>query len=138
MLRRLAILCALFATAILSAQPVVRKVAPSPTSPASGKEMFASYCAACHGKDAIGNGPAASALKVTPADLTSLTQRNKGKFPELKVYSAIKGDSEMPAHGSKDMPVWGSVFAGMAHGNEGEIQMRLSNLVSYVKSIQKM
>jgi len=138
MLRRLAILCALFSTAILSAQPTIKKVSPSPTSPASGKEMFVSYCSACHGKDGIGNGPAASAMKVTPSDLTSLTQRSKGKFPELRVYSAIKGDAEMPAHGSKDMPVWGSVFAAMAHGNEGEIQMRISNLVSYVKSIQKM
>ena len=70
--------------------------------------------------------------------LPRLSQRNKGKFPELKVYAAIKGDAEMPAHGSKDMPVWGTVFAAMARGNEAEVQMRISNLVAYVKSIQKM
>jgi hypothetical protein len=27
-----------------------------------GKEMFMSYCASCQGKDATGDGPAASAL----------------------------------------------------------------------------
>jgi mono/diheme cytochrome c family protein len=44
------------------------------TSPASGQEMFVNYCAACHGKDGKGDGPAAPALKVAPADLTALAQ----------------------------------------------------------------
>ncbi|MEO8025743.1 MAG: c-type cytochrome [Bryobacteraceae bacterium] len=139
MLRRMSIFCALFATSILTAQdkPVIRKVSPSLTDPSSGKEMFIAYCATCHGRDAMGTGPAAPALKLTPADLTTLTMRNKGKFPELRVFNTIKGDSETPAHGSKDMPVWGAVFSQLAHGNQGEVQMRISNLVSYVRSIQK-
>ena len=115
---------------------VIKKVPTSPTSPSSGKEMFGTYCAVCHGKDGKGSGPAASALKKTPADLTTLTGRNNGKFPELRMYSTIQGDSETVAHGSRDMPVWGNVFQEMSRGSSGEVQMRISNLISYVQTMQ--
>src|SRR5581483_4785537 len=97
-------LCALGLS--LSAQ-TIKQVPPNPTSPASGEQMFNEYCAVCHGKDAKGDGPAATALKKSPADLTSLTRRNQGKFPEAKVFSVIKGDSNVAAHGSREMPIWG-------------------------------
>jgi len=118
-----------------AADKVIKKVPTNPTSPISGQQMFHEYCAVCHGATAKGDGPAASALKKTPADLTTLTVRNNGKFPELRVYATIQGDSDLAAHGSKDMPVWGSVFADMSHSN-GEVQMRMSNLVAYVKGLQ--
>jgi mono/diheme cytochrome c family protein len=41
----------------------VEKVPVTPTNPASGKEMFDTYCAVCHGTDGKGSGPAAPALK---------------------------------------------------------------------------
>ena len=37
----------------------------------TGKAMFKQYCAACHGMDAKGHGPARAALKVPAADLTT-------------------------------------------------------------------
>ena len=114
---------------------VIKRVTTNPTSPVSGQQMFNEYCTACHGKAAKGDGPAASALKKTPADLTTLTVRNSGKFPELRIYSTIQGDIDLSAHGSRDMPVWGNIFQDMSHSN-GEVQMRISNLVAYVKSIQ--
>ena len=116
--------------------PVVKRGPASPTSPASGHEMFTTYCAVCHGKEGRGDGPAATALNKKPANLTELTLRNDGKFPELRVYGTIKGDLEMPAHGSRDMPIWGSVFQSMSHGNLPEVQMRISNLTQYLKTIQ--
>jgi|ERR1017187_3386032 mono/diheme cytochrome c family protein len=125
--------------AILGAdtQPVVKKVSPTPTSPASGQEMFKAYCAVCHGTDAKGGGPAANAMKVPPADLTQLASKNGGKFPELKVYGIIHGDAEMPtAHGSKDMPVWGNVFQSMSRDNGAGMQQRVANLTAYIKSLQ--
>jgi mono/diheme cytochrome c family protein len=127
------------AFAILGAdQPKIKRVPPSATSPASGKQMFESYCAACHGKDGKGGGPAVAALKVPPPDLTTMNARNGGKFPELKVFGLIHGDVEMPAaHGSKDMPVWGTVFQSMSHDNGASTQMRLANLTAYIKSLQK-
>jgi mono/diheme cytochrome c family protein len=125
------------AFAILGAdKPLIKNVPPTPTSPASGKEMFSMYCTSCHGKDAKGTGPAARALKVPPSDLTLLSAKNGGKFPDVRVYGAIHGDMEMSAHGSSDMPVWGSVFNSMSRDNGADTQMRIANLTSYIKSLQ--
>jgi mono/diheme cytochrome c family protein len=44
----------------------IQHVPIKPTSPVSGKGMFTSYCAACHGAEGKGNGPAAEALKTPP------------------------------------------------------------------------
>jgi mono/diheme cytochrome c family protein len=117
-------------------KPKIKMVPPSSTNPASGQEMFGAYCSACHGKEAKGNGPAAPALKTQPPDLTMLSRRNGGKFPSAKVYTVIVGDSEMAAHGSKDMPVWGDVLKSMTR-NEAEVKMRLHNLTVYLESIQQ-
>ncbi len=115
----------------------IQHVTIKPTSPASGKEMYTSYCAVCHGTDGKGGGPAASALKTPPADLTMLSENNRGKFPDLKVSSILRGTSDLPAaHGSKEMPVWGPLFRSMSGGHEGEVQQRVANLTDYVESLQ--
>jgi hypothetical protein len=54
----------------------------------------------------------------------------------MKVMSAIRGQSAVPAHGSREMPVWGSLFWNMSHGHEGEVQQREANLTKYVESLQ--
>lgn len=115
---------------------VIQHAPVKATSPASGKEMYTTYCAVCHGTDGKGGGPAASALKVPPADLTTLSKSNGGKYPALKVTSAIRGESDHPAHGTKEMPVWGSLFWSMSHGHEGEVQQRVANLTQYIESLQ--
>ena len=132
----LVVLFIAFACVPANAQPEVKRTTVSQTSPASGHEMFTTYCAVCHGKAGKGDGPAATALKKTPANLTELTQRNGGKFPELRVYGTIKGEVETPAHGSRDMPIWGTVFSSLSHGSQAEVQMRIANLTAYVQSIQ--
>lgn len=106
------------------------------TSPASGKEMFMSYCASCHGKDAKGDGPAAAALKETPADLTTLAKRNGGKYPSDKVTTILRGQANLAAHGNKEMPVWGPVFWRMSQGHEAEVHQRVANLNRYLESLQ--
>jgi len=106
------------------------------TSPVSGKEMYTTYCAVCHGTDGKGGGPAASALKVPPTDLTLLSKNNGGKYPALKVSAAIHGEGSVPAHGSKEMPVWGSLFFNMSGGHEGEVQQRVTNLTKYIETLQ--
>jgi len=106
------------------------------TSPASGQEMFVNYCAACHGKAAKGDGPAASALKVAPAELTALAQKNSGKYPVMRVTSVLNGQANLAAHGNKEMPVWGKIFWQMSGGREAEVQQRIGNLNRYLESIQ--
>src|SRR4029077_11197925 len=78
-----------------------------PGPPMSGQEIFKWYCAACHGKNAKGNGPAAPELKVPPPDLTILAKRNKGKFPADYVTRVLVNGAKSPAHGTAEMPTWG-------------------------------
>jgi mono/diheme cytochrome c family protein len=110
--------------------------APAPiTSAASGQEMFITYCAVCHGKDGKGDGPAASEFKIRPANLTVLSANNNGKFPADHVAETIRtGPRDAKAHGSKDMPVWGPVFASM--GGTAAVEQRIHNLTTYVESLQ--
>lgn len=135
-------LFAIFAIAVMAMsmyavdKPVIKTVGITPTAPDSGKEMFNTYCAVCHGAEGKGDGPAFAALKKMPADLTVLSKNNGGTFPELRVYGAIKGDLNLPAHGSKDMPVWGLLFKSLHRSDEAVTQLRLRNLTSYVESLQ--
>jgi cytochrome c553 len=91
-------------------KPEIKHAPAGRTSAASGQEMFVNYCAACHGKDGKGDGPAAPALKVAPADLTALAQKNSGKYPVMRVTSVLNGQANLAAHGNKDMPVRGKIF----------------------------
>jgi mono/diheme cytochrome c family protein len=127
---------AVFAMAQQSA-PEIKHVPVKPTNPASGQEMFTNYCAVCHGTDGTGNGPAASALKVAPSDLTTLAQKNGGKYPAMHVSSVLRGEAELPAHGNKDMPVWGPLFRHLSQGHDAEVQQRIANLNQYIESLQK-
>ena len=105
-------------------ETTIKRIPITSTSPASGKEMYVTYCAVCHGTDGKGGGPAASALKVPPPDLTVLSKNHGGKFPALKVTAAIHGEGALPAHGSKEMPVWGALFFSLSGGHEAEVQQR--------------
>ena len=129
-------LLAAFVIVAVAQKPVVKNAPAPQTSPASGKEMYVSYCASCHGVAGKGDGPAVAALKVAPPDLTTLSRRNQGKFPGAHVAQSIKGDMAMPAHGSKDMPVWGPVFSSLNKGDQGLVQLRISNLTKYIEAMQ--
>jgi len=114
----------------------VKHVPITNTPSNSGKVMFNNYCAVCHGADAKGNGPAASAMKTSPTDLTVLAKNNGGKYPAAHVAAVIKGQATLPSHGSQDMPVWGPLFSSIDQGREGQVQQRIANLVTYIESMQ--
>ena len=118
-----------------SQQKEIKYVPIKPTSPASGTEMYKAYCAVCHGMDGKGRGPAADALKMPPPDLTTLVQRNGGKYPFDHVRSAIEGDLRLPVH-AKEMPLWGDLFWHMSEGHSRDVQMRVNNLSKYIESLQ--
>src|SRR5690348_13965401 len=118
------------------AKPEIKHTSAPRTSAASGKEMFVAYCASCHGTDAKGSGPAATALNSKPADLTALAKNNFGKFPADRVMSILRGEATVTAHGNRDMPVWGPVFWKMSQGHPAELQQRVANLRHYLESLQ--
>ncbi|HEU4635862.1 MAG TPA: c-type cytochrome [Edaphobacter sp.] len=116
----------------------IKTVPAKPTSAGSGEEMYNSYCASCHGKDGKGDGPAAPALKDPVPDLTTLAQRNGGKFPQQHVAAVIRFGAEAhAAHGSPDMPIWGPIFGGMHQSSASpEVQLRINNLSHYLETLQ--
>ena len=112
------------------------KVVPvTHTQPTSGKQMFDNYCAACHGNDGKGRGPAVEFLKAAPPDLTTMAKRNKGKFPATDFAAVLHFGTGSRAHGTLDMPLWGDVFR--SRGGNGVAAIRVNNLAAYVESIQE-
>ena len=151
----------LFSTQAMGQQTQTQRTQDKRTSVERGKQIFSEYCTACHGLSGKGDGPAASVFKVPPADLTALAAHNKGKFPSLRVMQAIKAGPAVPAHGSETMPVWGPIFlhgdphiagetppqtpAGVVEQSErdgrqgpteAEVQLRIYNLMEYIKTLQ--
>jgi mono/diheme cytochrome c family protein len=137
-MRTYSIIAILLVMAILvvAQQPVVKTTTAPQTSAASGKDMYVSYCASCHGRDAKGNGPAAPAMKSGVPDLTTLAKRHAGKYPELRVQQVIRGDAQLPAHGSKEMPVWGPVLNSLSQKDQALTQLRIVNLSDYIGTLQ--
>lgn len=117
-----------------SGQKVVIPVDKTPAN--NGRQMFVSYCAPCHGVEGKGNGPAAAALKIPPTDLTVLSKKNHGRFPDTHIVAVMQFGADVPAHGSSQMPVWGPIFDKMSPANAQEKQLRINNLSRYIESLQ--
>lgn len=128
----------LTSAAIANAQTAPKTIKKGPitvTDAGSGKEMFNTYCAVCHGIGGKGDGPAATEFKIPPANLTTLAQRHDGKFPEDYVTQILdSGPRDAKAHGSKDMPVWGVLFKSI--GDPAQAQLRIFNIKKYIESLQ--
>lgn len=140
LLRKLPIFSAALLCFSLLAHGQDKKIQKTPvkaSNPSSGAQMFKEYCAVCHGASGQGDGPAATALKVAPPNLTTLSERHGGKFPGDYVSSVLESGVKAPAHGSAEMPVWGPIFESMNHMDEAQVALRMTNLVKYLKSIQK-
>ena len=106
------------------------------TNPTDGKQMYTSYCAPCHGVDGRGRGPASSALRVQPTDLTGLAKANHGKYPDTHILAVVRFGTEVHAHGSAEMPVWGPILGKMSKVNSQEKDLRMANLSRYLETIQ--
>ena len=64
------------------------------TSVGLGRADFKDNCASCHGAAGTGDGPVHSFLVKPPADLTTISQRHGGKFPQELVWEVIDEKSE--------------------------------------------
>lgn len=102
---------------------------------ASGNATFTRYCASCHGKTGNGNGPAAFAMKAPPPDLTTLAKRHEGNFPAGYVSALLKFGRNLAAHGSEDMPVWGTRFRSLDPEKDPTGQKHIDDIVAYIQSL---
>jgi mono/diheme cytochrome c family protein len=119
-----------------------------------GKSEFQSSCASCHGTDAKGKGPVSDQLRIPPSDLTMLARNNNGVFPTNAVYETISGSKAVPAHGTREMPIWGERFnpivnlphnvdsyywkmAGPEQSPEAVVRARILAVIDYLNRIQQ-
>jgi mono/diheme cytochrome c family protein len=128
------LLCTLcFATLFDSPSVAAKQGQKKNGAPTEGRKLFIKYCASCHGEDAKGYGPVSGQLKTLPADLTRIPLEN-GKFPAYKIEETITGEHMTTAHGTREMPVWGSIIR---RKGEGMLRLELYNLTKYLESIQQ-
>lgn len=103
-----------------------------------GADLYQFYCSGCHGAAARG-GTARSPDSLAPPDLTVLARLNNGAFPRDRVREVIRFGATAPklgAHGTADMPVWGTVFRGLEPSAD-MVDIRIENLVQYLASLQE-
>ena len=109
----------------------------------SGRELYMTHCATCHGADGQGDGPMASVLLIQPTNLTALAEGSAGVFPVERVVKRIDGRDPLVAHGSP-MPVYGDFFEGRydlmlrLEQEPGVSATRpLADLVAYIAELQQ-
>ena len=109
--------------------------------------LFKASCAPCHGISGAGDGPVASVLASEVPRLDDLAARSEGVYPADYVREVIDGRSDIGAHGTREMPVWGLRFellyqSELAPGVESDAQARKSaallvtELVDYIATLQ--
>lgn len=136
MLLGVAVVCSLFAGAAWTTQTTPQTQEPERlTHSVKGADLFRADCAACHGDDLKGTGPAPYPFRAAP-DLTTLARRHGGKFPEAYVSRVLREGVVMPAHGPAEMPVWGPDFT-MDRPGQAQAALRITSLTNYIKSMQE-
>jgi mono/diheme cytochrome c family protein len=106
------------------------------TKSTSGGDLYQFYCSSCHGS--TGRGGSLRTDTAPPPDLTALTRANGGVFPRDRVRSTITfgtGGNQIRAHGTAEMPVWGTIFRGL-EPSDGMIEIRIENLVNFIETLQ--
>jgi mono/diheme cytochrome c family protein len=107
-----------------------------PAQVARGKQMYMDLCSGCHGKDAKGG---MDTMGVETPNLTLIQEAWGGgaQFPIVEVAQKIDGRVEVKAHGPREMPAWGDVFAKEEKLTENEIRGKMGELISYLMTIQE-
>ena len=135
--RTLLFFCAFLTVIVIAATASAFAGAPQATggkTAVSGQAIYEDYCAVCHGRDGKGDGPAARALKTAPVNLTQISHKHAGSFPEADIRKMILGQDMMPSHGTEAMPIWGQIFTKI--GDPNSVAQRADALVAYLRQIQ--
>ncbi len=124
-------------------QGTVTRLQMRPIASVNGKDVYQAYCAYCHGDDLRGRGPGLGGTRMPTADLTTIALRNDGKFAAGDVEEKINRWKAVPrtmaefnAHVAQPMPAFGPILAKLYPQEVRDRVIRLSNLVSYIKSKQ--
>ena len=124
-----------------SAGRVCTQPRTDPFASLSGMELYARLCASCHGAEGKGDGHLAPIIKIGVPDLTRIAYRNGGEFPLEDVRRTIDGRFDRPAHGSRDMPVWGWQLYDVSNTDDAAERARtdsmIDRLAEYLRSIQR-
>lgn len=110
-----------------------------------GKREYEANCVVCHGPSAKGNGSYAELLKTRVPDLTVLARKNGGVFPVARVYEVIDGTQSVAAHGSREMPIWGTEYKAKAaqyyvdvpYDEQAFVRARILALIDYLNRLQE-
>jgi mono/diheme cytochrome c family protein len=126
---------------LLGVVPALHATEFDPLLGYTGPQLYQRFCASCHGPQAYGDGPVAATIKVMVPDLTRIARRQQnGAFPEERIREIVDGRAVLPAHGLRDMPVWGYELEAQAPpdqpGREAA-QGLIDKLVDYLRSIQQ-
>lgn len=118
----------------------------APSEVAPGELEYHKACARCHGNAGKGRERTAATSTEKLTDLTILTKKNAGVFPERRVLRIIHNTEPIAAHGPREAPVWGKQFSLRVNvtrggsgppGSSGQVDYRVKQLVQYLKSIQE-
>lgn len=109
-----------------------------------GQREYENNCASCHGVKGKGDGVMKPWLSKSAPDLTGLARKYNGVFPFYQVWSVVDGRQTVPAHGSRDMPVWGREYLAQAnqaymdvpYDPDFYVRTRIVALVDYVGRLQ--
>lgn len=128
-------LVCIIVTGLLSAATAVAAADMKP-----GEAAYRRYCSACHGTEGKGDGIVAGYMTPRPPDLTLLAKNNGGTFPTMRVIAIIDGRETVRAHGEREMPVWGEVFArqgSQATDARARARGQVQEITSYLQAIQQ-
>lgn len=110
----------------------------------AGRQQFDDKCAVCHGATGIGDGVLAEGLRLKPADLTRISERNGGTFPTSKTFSKIWGrdDEIISTHNMSEMPAF---YDAPVFGHDKEFEasagrlspQQIRNIIAFLVTIQE-
>jgi mono/diheme cytochrome c family protein len=83
----------------------------------AGREIYRGRCAACHGPQGRGNGPAAAAMNPRPTDFAN---------PGQRTTTSDFAVGEVVEHGRRGMPAFGRMLT----------RVQIDSVVAYVRSLQ--
>lgn len=107
---------------------------------ARGAELYARFCATCHGSTGRGDGPTAGIMTIAPSDLTGLARG--GRFDPAAVLRRIDGRDPIVAHGSP-MPIFGPFFDGSdvmlrtPAGRQVLTSQPIADLLAHLETLQE-